>query len=45
MASVELDRPNAASRTNMHWMTSAYPKNNERKFDQWRTEGLLIWEA
>ncbi|WP_322106018.1 hypothetical protein [Paraburkholderia sp. J41] len=45
MASVELDQPNATSRANMHWMTSAYPKNNEGKFDQWRADGLLIWEA
>lgn len=45
MASIELDRPNASSHANMHWMTSAYPKANELKFKQWKTGGLLIWEA
>lgn len=40
-----VDVPDAANKPNMHWMVSAYAKDNPQVFEIWKEKGLLIWEA
>jgi hypothetical protein len=38
-----VDVPDAANKPNMHWMVSAYCKDDPEIFDRWEKKGLLIW--
>lgn len=43
IASIVVDTPDAYMKPNMHWLTSAYGKDNHQKIVDWETEGLLLW--
>ncbi len=43
IASIVTDTPDAAKKSNMHWLTSAYPKENRHKLVEWEANGLLLW--
>ncbi|WP_347558781.1 hypothetical protein [Robbsia sp. KACC 23696] len=45
IGSFVLNKASASGRQNVHWMTSAYPKENDGKFAQWERDGLLLWKA
>ena len=45
IASIVVDTPDAALKPNMHWLTSAYAKDNHQKLVDWENEGLLLWRA
>lgn len=39
-----VDVPDAANKPNMHWMVSAYCKDDPEIFERWETKGLLVWK-
>lgn len=43
IASIVVDTPDAAKKPNMHWLTSAYAKDNHQKIVDWENDGLLLW--
>jgi hypothetical protein len=44
IASVVVDTPDAYQKPNMHWLTSAYGKDNHEKLTEWERNGLLLWK-
>lgn len=44
IASVVVDTPDAYLKPNMHWLTSAYGKDNHAKLTEWERSGLLLWK-
>lgn len=43
IASIVVDTPDSFGKPNMHWMTSAYGKDNHQRLVDWEQEGLLLW--
>jgi hypothetical protein len=43
IAAISVNTPDAYKKGKMHWLTSAYPKENQAKFAQWERAGLLRW--
>jgi hypothetical protein len=43
IAAIAIDMPDAYLKPNMHWLTSAYGKENHEKLEDWEAEGLLLW--
>jgi hypothetical protein len=43
IASIVVNTPDAAAKPNMHWLTSAYAKDNHQKLVDWENDGLLLW--
>ena len=43
IAAVKLDKPDAAGKPNIHWLASAYPKDQAAMFKHWQNQGLLLW--
>lgn len=43
IAAIVINTPDALGKPNMHWLTSAYAKDNHAKFHEWEAAGLLRW--
>jgi Phage MuF-C-terminal domain len=43
IAAIVVNTPDAFMKGRMHWMTSAYPKDNAAIFAKWEADGLLLW--
>lgn len=43
IAAIVVNTPDAFKKGHMHWLTSAYPKENHAKFAEWERDGLLRW--
>jgi hypothetical protein len=43
IAAISVNTPDAFKKGRMHWLTSAYPKENHAKFSEWERAGLLRW--
>lgn len=43
IAAIAVNTPDAFKKGHMHWLTSAYPKENHAKFAEWERDGLLRW--
>jgi hypothetical protein len=44
LVAVRIDVPDSANKPNMHWMVSAYAKDDPAIFKRWEANGLLIWK-
>ncbi|WP_345815838.1 hypothetical protein AAGS40_16400 [Paraburkholderia sp. PREW-6R] len=44
LIAVRVDVPDSANKPNIHWMASAYAKDDPTVIDRWKAKGLLIWK-
>ncbi|CAE6715865.1 MULTISPECIES: MuF-C-terminal domain-containing protein [Paraburkholderia] len=44
LVAIRVDVPDSANKPNMHWMVSAYAKNDPEIVKRWEANGLLIWK-
>lgn len=43
IVAIRIDVPDSANKPNMHWMVSAYAKDDPAIVKRWEANGLLIW--
>ncbi|WP_144107724.1 hypothetical protein [Paraburkholderia sp. BCC1886] len=44
LVAIRVDVPDSANKPNIHWMVSAYAKDDPSIFQRWEERGLLIWK-
>lgn len=44
LVAIRVDVPDSANKPNMHWMVSAYAKDDPAIIQRWEANGLLIWK-
>jgi len=44
LVAIRVDVPDSANKPNMHWMVSAYTKDDPETMQRWEAKGLLIWK-
>jgi hypothetical protein len=44
LVAIRVDVPDSANKPNMHWMASAYAKDDPAVIERWEANGLLIWK-
>lgn len=43
IAALAVDASDAYMKPNIHWLSTAFPKENTAKFGEWERAGLLLW--
>ncbi|GAB3258154.1 hypothetical protein GCM10027296_29550 [Chitinimonas naiadis] len=44
IAAIKVDKPDSYQKANVHWLASAYPKEDQDAIARWGKQGLTLWQ-